>query len=70
MRNKIVRHIDDVDGMWADLQSFYAAIPHNELVDLIMDAAHDNQNHNSFLEDWAALCNGEVVGGESDSYDR
>lgn len=56
------RDINDNDGMWEDLKSFYAHYSKDELIDIIMTLKHENQDHNDYLEDWVDLCYGEVTG--------
>lgn len=58
------RHFEDFDGMEDDLRDLYLSMSKGELVDIIMEHRHDDQNINDFVSDWMTFTGGEVYGDD------
>jgi hypothetical protein len=56
----VKRKIDDIDGMLQDIRDTYYNHSKWELIDIIMDINHNDQNENDLMIDWLNFCNGEI----------
>lgn len=54
------RHIDDIDGMLEDIRKVYLGHSKAELIDIIMDLNHTDQDENDLMMDWLNFCDGEL----------
>ena len=54
------RKIDDIDGMLEDIYNTYLGHSKSELVNIIMEINHNDQDENDLMIDWLNFCNGEI----------
>jgi hypothetical protein len=60
------RLIDDIDGMLDDIRETYSNHSKQELIDIIMDLNHNEQDENDLIEDWQQFCMGEIIDSETE----
>ena len=54
------RKIDDVEGMLDDIRETYFNHSKAELIYIIMEINHNDQDENDLMIDWLNFCNGEI----------